>query len=104
MILKKMVAMIKVKLSELISPSFYEIHKDIKNNRYTHYWLKGGRGSTKSSFASIEIVLGMMNDANKGNITHAVVIRKVKDTLAGSVVEQIIWAIEKLGVNHLWNI
>ena len=96
--------MIKVKLSELISPSFYEIHKDIKNNRYTHYWLKGGRGSTKSSFASIEIVLGMMNDANKGNITHAVVIRKVKDTLAGSVVEQIIWAIEKLGVKHLWNI
>ena len=96
--------MIKVKLSELISPSFYEIHKDIKSNSYTHYWLKGGRGSTKSSFASIEIVLGMMNDANKGNITHAVVIRKVKDTLAGSVVEQIIWAIEKLGVKHLWNI
>lgn len=94
----------KIRLSNLIAPSFYGVHKDIKNNRYTHYWLKGGRGSTKSSFASIETVLGMMNDANKGNITHAVVIRKVKDTLAGSVVEQIIWAIEKLGVSHLWDI
>jgi len=94
----------KIRLSNLIAPSFYGVHKDIKNNKYTHYWLKGGRGSTKSSFGSIEIVLGMMNDANKGSITHAVVIRKVKDTLAGSVVEQIIWAIEKLGVSHLWDI
>ena len=94
----------KIRLSSLIAPSFYVVHDAIKKNKYTHYWMKGGRGSTKSSFASIEIVLGMMNDANKGNITHAVVIRKVKDTLAGSVVEQIIWAIEKLGVSHLWDI
>ena len=94
----------KIRLSSLIAPSFYDVHDAIKKNKYTHYWMKGGRGSTKSSFASIEIVLGMMNDANKGNITHAVVIRKVKDTLAGSVVEQIIWAIEKLGVSHLWDI
>ncbi len=96
---KKMVAMAKVKLSELISPSFYEMHKDIKNNRYTHYWLKGGRGSTKSSFVSIEIILGIMKDPN----ANAVVLRKVKETIKDSVFEQLIWAIEKLKVSEYWN-
>ncbi|WP_410177081.1 PBSX family phage terminase large subunit [Thermoclostridium stercorarium] len=92
--------MVKVKLSELIAPSFYEIHNDIKHNRYTHYWLKGGRGSTKSSFVSIEIILGIMKDPN----ANAVALRKVKDTLKDSVFEQLIWAIEKLKVSNYWDI
>lgn len=92
--------MTKVKLSELIAPSFYELHNDIKNNRYTHYWLKGGRGSTKSSFASIEIILGIMKDPN----ANAVVLRKVKETIKDSVFEQLIWAIEKLKVSEYWDI
>ena len=50
--------MVKVKLKSIIASSFYESHKDIKNELHTHYWFKGGRGSTKSSFISIEIVLG----------------------------------------------
>ena len=58
-------------------------------------------GSTKSSFASIEIILGMMRDAEKGEFTNAVAIRKVKDTLKDSVFEQLSWAIEVLGVSHL---
>lgn len=94
----------KVKLSSLIAPSFHEIHNDIKENRYTHYWLKGGRGSTKSSFTSEEIILGMMRDAKRGEFTNAVALRKVKDTLKDSVFEQLAWAIEMLGVSHLWNI
>lgn len=98
MTLKKMIAMKKIKLSELIAPSFYELHNDIKNNRYTHYWLKGGRGSTKSSFISIEIILGMMK--NPG--THAVALRKVGVNLKDSVYEQLLWAIEKLGVSEYW--
>lgn len=88
----------KIKLSELIAPSFHEIHRDIKNNRYTHYWLKGGRGSTKSSFTSIEIILGMMKDPQ----ANAVALRKVKDTLKESVFEQFLWAIEKLQVSEYW--
>ncbi|KRQ86044.1 Phage terminase large subunit [Caloramator mitchellensis] len=90
----------KIKLSELIAPSFYEIHNDIKNNRYTHYWLKGGRGSTKSSFVSIEIILGIMKDPK----ANAVVLRKVKETLKDSVFEQLVWAIEKLQVSEYWDI
>ncbi|GAW29197.1 terminase [Carboxydocella sp. ULO1] len=90
----------KIRLSELIAPSFYEVHQDIKNNRYTHYWLKGGRGSTKSSFVSLEIILGMMKDPN----ANAVTLRKVKETLKDSVFEQLVWAIEKLKVSEYWEI
>lgn len=95
-----MMEMVKVRLSELIAPSFYEVHNDIKHNRYTHYWLKGGRGSTKSSFVSLEIILGIMKDPE----ANAVALRKVKDTLKDSVFEQLIWAIEKLGVSEYWEI
>lgn len=97
---KKMITMVKVRLSELIAPSFYEIHNDIKHNRHTHYWLKGGRGSTKSSFVSIEIILGMMKDPD----ANAVVLRKVKETIKDSVFEQLVWAIEKLKVAEYWDI
>lgn len=48
-----------VKLSGLIAPSFNELHRLVKDYCYTHYWLKSGRGSTKSSFISIEIILGI---------------------------------------------
>ena len=47
-------------LRDNIAPCFYEIHRDIRDGGHTEYWLKGGRGSTKSSFVSIEIILGMM--------------------------------------------
>ena len=87
-------------LSTIIAPSFFDIHKFIKEDRYTHYWLGGGRGSTKSSFVSIEIVLNMMKDPE----ANAVVLRKIGNTLESSVFNQIIWAIEKLGVSEYWQI
>ena len=52
--------MVTVKLSKIIAPTFAGVHRDIKQHQHTHYWLKGGRGSTKSSFISVEIPLGMM--------------------------------------------
>ena len=48
----------EVRLSELIAPQFYDIHWDIIEGKHTHYKLYGGRGSTKSSFVSIEIIMG----------------------------------------------
>lgn len=96
--------MIKVKLSELIAPSFYEVHNVVKKGLYTHHWLKGGRGSTKSSFISIEIPLNMMKDAAKGELTNAVIFRRVKDTLRGSVFEQCLWAIDQLKCNDEWEV
>ena len=85
-------------LTQVIAKSFFEVHRDIKEHKHTHYWLKGGRGSTKSSFISIEIILGMMKDSN----ANAVVLRKVGDTLADSVYAQLLWAIEILGVSNYW--
>ena len=97
--------MMKIKgkpLTKCIGPAFYSIHNDIKNHRHTYYDLTGGRGSLKSSFVSVEIIHNMMKKENKNK--HAVVYRKVGDTLETSVFAQIEWAIDILGVSHLWKL
>jgi PBSX family phage terminase large subunit len=88
-----------VRLTDIIAPSFYEVHHAIKNDAATHFLLGGGRGSTKSSFTPTEIVLGMIADPN----ANALALRKVKDTLRESVYESFVWAIEKLGLVHLFD-
>ena len=88
-----------IDLKDIIGPAFYDMHCDIRENKHTYYNLAGGRGSLKSSTISVEIVLGMMSDEN----ANAVIYRKVKDTLATSVYEQIIWAIDVLGVSNDWH-
>jgi PBSX family phage terminase large subunit len=87
------------RLSDLIAPNFWPIHQDIKAGKHTHYKLYGGRGSTKSSFVSIEIILGMMEDPQ----ANAAVFRRVGATLQESCYEQLLWAIDALGVSHLWH-
>lgn len=89
-----------VNLKELIAPSFYEVHKDLRDNLHTHYWLKGGRGSTKSSFISIEIAMGMLRDP----LANAIVFRKFATSLERSVYNQLKWALNKLEISHLWKI
>lgn len=84
----------QIKLSSNIIPKFIPVHKAIKRNLYSTYWLKGGRGSTKSSFTAIEIILGIIADPN----ANALVLRKVGDTIRSSVQETLLWAIETLGV------
>lgn len=87
-----------INLSQLIAPSFYAIHNDIKKGKHTEYWLSGGRASTKSSFVSVEIIQGMLQDPN----ANAIAIRQVKDTTSESVYEQLLWAIDKLGLSSYW--
>lgn len=88
----------QISLVSLIGPSFYKPYKVIKREQKTHHWFHGGRGSLKSSFISIAIVLGIMSNP-KANAT---ILRKVAETLRGSVFDQILWAIDVLGVGHLW--
>ncbi len=90
------------KLSDIIAPSFRKVHADIKRGGHTHYWLPGGRGSTKSSFVGIEIPLGIMRDASNGLMTHGVVLRRYGVTLRESVYAQLLWGINALAVSHLW--
>lgn len=86
-----------VRLSSVIAEPFWEVHRDIRRGDHSEYWLKGGRGSTKSSFISIEIIKLIIANPKM----HAVVYRRVAATLRESVYEQIVWAIDQLGVrNH----
>lgn len=80
--------------TNLIIPAFDGLSADIKRHLHTHYWLKGGRGSTKSSFISLQIPKLMIAHPD----VHAVVLRKVGNTLKNSVYQQIEWAIEELGL------
>ncbi len=82
------------KLSELLSPAFAESHKAVKSGEITELVEKGGRGSTKSSFVSVEVLLCMLKHPE----CHAVVLRKVGNTLRTSVYAQICWAISALGL------
>lgn len=78
--------------SNMVAPVFAPVVFDIQEHRHTEYVFPGGRGSTKSSFVSLQIIdLLMRNDQ-----MHAVVMRQVADTLRGSVYQQILWAIEAL--------
>ncbi len=88
----------EVKLKSLIAPSFYDVHHEIKENVYTEYWLKGGRGSTKSTFTSIEILLGLIKDPE----ANAVVFRRYGNELRDTVYGQFAWAADKMEIDHLF--
>lgn len=87
-----------IRLSGLIAPVFYEVHRDIRKGGHTHYWMKGGRGSGKSSFVSIEVVFGLLEDRE----ANAVALRKVGANLKDSVMQQMVWAVQALGVAEDW--
>ncbi len=67
---------------------------------YTKALLGGGRGSMKSSTASLGISAGLEHDED----ACALVLRKVGDTLRGSVFEQMQWAIDVLGLGDHWRV
>ena len=81
--------------ANMIAPSFSSVLFDIQNRGHLEYVFPGGRGSTKSSFIGLQIVdILMRNDE-----IHACVLRQVADTLRGSVYQQVIWAIDALGLS-----
>ena len=88
-----------IKSNTILAKHFKPIVKSVLKNEYTHYWLSGGRGSTKSSCASIAIITGIVNDAKKGDITNAVILRNWSKYLKDSVYNQLSWAIDMLGLN-----
>ena len=84
----------EIRLSSLIAPAYYGLHGDLKRDAYDEYFLRGGRGSAKSSFVSVEIILGLLRRPE----ANAIVYRRVANTIRESVYEQLIWAIEQLGL------
>lgn len=89
---------VSVRISGLIAPAFKELHKKLKNDELLEVWCRGGRGSTKSSFISIQLLLGLIRDPN----AHAFVSRRYDNELRDSVFGQMQWAADKLGLNSLW--
>lgn len=83
-----------VRLSDVVAPHFYALHRDIVRHGHTYYWLEGGRGSTKSSEISLEIPQLLIKNPD----CHAVVLRKVGNTIKTSVYPQMQWGIDALGL------
>lgn len=83
----------EIRITNLIAPAFWNMHRDVQRQAHDEYWLMGGRGSTKSSFISLEIILGIVR--NPG--ANAIIYRKVAATLRESVYEQMVWAVDMLG-------
>ena len=90
----------KVKLTELLAPSFYGLHWEIREKLYSAFWLAGGRGSTKSSFVAAEILLGMIDDP----LAWGVALRKIGNTLRDSILSTFEWAINKLQMSLFWKV
>lgn len=85
-----------VRLSEIIAPIYYKLHRAVQEHKYTHFDLSGGRGSLKSSTVSIEVILLIVAHPK----CHALVMRKVANTLRTSVYAQYLWAIDMLGLRN----
>ena len=90
--------MSEVRLSSVLGPAFYPLARDVFCHGHTHYDLSGGRGSLKSSCVSLLVPLLLVS--NPG--THALVLRKVANTIRDSVYAQYIWAIGALGMADFW--
>lgn len=83
-----------IRLSDIIAPHFWDLHQDIKQHGHTYYWLEGGRGSTKSSDVSVEIPQLIIKNPE----CHAVVLRKIGNTIKNSIYPQMQWGIDALGL------
>lgn len=81
---------------DVIADVFHPMIRDIRSRRHSEYILPGGRGSTKSSGISCIIPELMKNNPN----IHALVLRKVGNTIKDSVYAQMKWAIDKLELNE----
>lgn len=87
-------------VTQHIAPVYLPLHDDVAAAAHQYYNLPGGRGSGKSSFISLEIVNGVMQDPT--GESNAIVFRRTANTMRDSVYSQIAWAIDVLDVNHLW--
>lgn len=82
-------------LGGLIAPAFHEAHKAVRRGQVGELVLTGGRGSAKSSYAAIELLVQLMRHPD----CHAVALRRVGRTLRTSVWSQLLWALERMGLD-----
>lgn len=90
----------KIKSNTLFAKKYNNLFRWVMKHEYTEYTLTGGRGSCKSSFISLCIIILIVMFPQ----FNALIIRKNANTLRTSVYEQIIWAIERLGLRSRFKI
>ena len=73
----------KIRLKEKIPGVFWPVHQAIRRGEVTEVVAKGGRGSGKSSYLSMELVWQLLRHPD----CHAVVLRKVGGTLRNCIAE-----------------
>lgn len=76
----------KIRLKEKIPAVFWPVHQAIRRGEVTEVVAKGGRGSGKSSYLSMELVWQLLRHPD----CHAVVLRSIGGTLRNSVYNQIV--------------
>lgn len=87
-------------VSSLCIPKFHRVLADVfADDGHSEYWLKGGRGSTKSSFVSLCVVTLIVAFP----FVNAVILRRVSATLRDTVYNQTLWAIEALGLTEYFH-
>lgn len=84
---------------DIVADTFHSVVRDIRKHGHREYVFEGGRGSTKSSCGTIIPYELMENNHN----IHALVIRKVKDTLRDSVYAQMQWSCDKQAENPMFD-
>ena len=87
------------RIGRSIAPGFAGVLGDVLVHGHTHYDLPGGRGSMKSSFVSLMVVFLLLLEPT----AHALVLRKVANTMRDSVYAQYLWALEQLGVQQFFD-
>lgn len=75
---------------------FHRMIRDIRAKKHSEYILPGGRGSMKSSTISLIIPELIKNNPNM----HALILRKVGNTIKDSVYAQMKWALDKLNLSE----
>lgn len=84
----------------LFSTVYNDTLRDIVKHGHERYTFTGGRASCKSSFISLAIIILMMQHKDY----NALILRKYANTLRRSVFEQVIWAIDMLGLRKCFAI
>ncbi len=82
--------------ARMLAEKYLMVWRDIKKGAHTEYVLYGGRGSAKSTFVSLAVLDVLLSKPNM----HAVLCRRVKDTLRDSVYAQMKWAIGELSLEQ----
>lgn len=88
----------RIYIQDLLIPQHEKVLLDALDHKYVHYTLLGGRGGLKSSAIAFIIILLLTRPENRN--VHAVVFRKVANTMRDSVFAQINFAISTLGLEE----